>query len=332
MPSMLASPGRRAWSGILLLLGAAACSRPRPGDPPPPAPRIVDGGGAWSAATVGLEAKATRAALEQPLSALRPRLGGHRTVAHSVLVARAPGSPERRVEQSVDLRVTSAGQFSAVKHTDPQYGQEVVFAGGWLYSRLRHHKFVRRKPTSAREPEAIADRLHGLLPAYLRLLRRFVELQPAGELTYLGRRARRVRLGLAAKPAAGEPEGGPATRWRKTIAVQELSGEALLDRDTGVPLRVKLAAVWSYVPPAVGPAPTGIPTRFAEGQAGRMTLAFEQRVSQIGNVSAVELPPAAEVAQLPPRLRLELERQMLVGERPVIPGWPKYYQPEEPRP
>jgi hypothetical protein len=261
------------------------------------------------------DARATLRALRAPQRVVAKLLGAHRLQASSRLRSQVPSAPEREVKLELDLRIDAHGRFAAVKNTHPQHGQEVVWDGKHLYPRLRWSKFVRR-PAEPGEPAEIVDRMAGLLPAYVELLRRFTKLVPDGRVSYLGRDALRVALALEPSPPP-PPALPPARAWRRTMAVSSLEGKAVIDARSGAPLAVELRASWRFSPPAAVPQRSGIPEKLDPSASGTMELRFEQRVSQIGAVAAIATPPAAEVIDNPRRIRLEIERQMLSGELPI---------------
>jgi hypothetical protein len=262
------------------------------------------------------ETRTLLGALAMPHHYLATRLGSHRIQCSSTLSTTVPGQPPREVRQEVELRMDREGRFAATKNTHPQHGQEVIWTGDALYPRLRHGKFLRR-PARAGEPRAIADRFAGLLPAYVGLLRRFLRVSLKGPTSVAGRSALKLELGLATSPPPPPRNPAPARAWRQSIVVSSLAGVALLDRESGAPLSVDLRARWSFHPPAGGPTPSGIPSAIDRNSTGTMELVYRQRVSTIGAIKEIAPPPAADTIDNPRRIRLELERQMLVGELPI---------------
>lgn len=264
-----------------------------------------------------------RAALILPGRALATRLGPHRLTCQARTSSAVTGYASREVVQQMTWRVDADGAFHARKNTHEQYGQEVILTGGWLYPRLRHSKFVRRKP---REGEAarILDRMASYLPDYLGLLRRFVEVTSAGKATYEGRPALKVKLSLKETPLpAPESAASPARRWRSDLVVTALSGVVLLDAQTRVPLSAQLKARLTFKAPRPGkkaPA-SGIPSVVSDKLKGTMTLSLTQRVDRLGKVSAITPPAEEETISDVRRRRLELERQLFSGERSIPDDW-----------
>jgi len=255
--------------------------------------------------------------LQMPHHQITRRLGAHRIRCRSTLSTAAPRSGKKRIEQEVNLRVNKEGHFAGTKNTHEQYGQEVIWTGDWLYTRLRYSDFTRRRP-EPEEPPRIADRMAGLLPAYARLLGRFMALKPAGQGRHLDRDVVKLTLARAPRPRPAPRADRADKKWRETIAVTALKGTALLDAQTRVPLSVKLEASWTFTPPAGSPPePTGIPTKLNNGARGTMELRFSQEIAGIGEGAAIKPPPRDQVTEKLDRVRLELERQMLTEERPI---------------
>ena len=75
------------------------------------------------------------------------------------------------------------------------------------------------------------------------------------------------------------------------------------------------------IPVPLPPPVTGVPSRLDPELEGRLELELDQKVTQVGSVSPIA-PPEKMVRTLE-RRRLELERQMLTGERPIPPDWRK---------
>jgi len=257
------------------------------------------------------------------------RLGAHQLSCKSTLLSRIPGAPEKKVLQQMTLRLDQQGGYSAIKNTHPQYGHEVIWTGGWLYPRLRYGKFLRRKARPG-EHQQIMDRMAGYLPAYARLLRPFMSVTVTGEAVHLGRKVKKLSLGLkpgapqapTSSKASNSSPPAPAQRWRQKIKAESITGAALLDRTTGALLSVDLTAQWQFVPPAASPLPaSGIPVRLDTKKPGAMSLTFSQRITHLGQIPPIAPPPAEDILADVRRRRLELERQIFSGERPLPKSW-----------
>jgi hypothetical protein len=217
------------------------------------------------------------------------------------------------VEQQLDLRMDDKGNFAAEKNTHPRYGSEVVWVDGWLYSRQRSSWFIKRRPRRG-EPEALADRLYGLLPAYIELLDRFLKLERDDK----GQASGKINLRLSALPNPAPAAKELAGDWRKTIAIKALEGRVTLDGRSGVPLQAELEARWIFHPPVADTMPaSGIPKEIDAKTVGSTTLRFHQRIEDIGKQPALSAPVAQMVRTGIRRQRIEIERQMLIGEHPL---------------
>lgn len=305
--------------GLLLLSGLlSGCQRRLASSP---ASSRAEAAARIDPAALGADCRTTLRALRMTPQRLARSLGAHRLTCSSRLLTRLPGQPAQEVSQQVTVRVDGQHQYASLKTTHPQYGHEVIWTGGWLYPRLRWNKFLRRR-AEPDEPSRLLDRLAGLLPAYVGLLRRFVAVEPLGRASHLGRDAVRVKLALAAHPAPPRDEAGTARQWRRTLVVSKLAGEALLDARTGAPLQARLSARWSFNAPAPGPLPaSGIPERLDPKLLGQTELEFSLQVSEIGKVAAIAPPPEADTLESPKLTRPEIERQMLTGELPLEDDW-----------
>ncbi|MCK5795823.1 MAG: hypothetical protein KAI47_01470, partial [Deltaproteobacteria bacterium] len=189
-----------------------------------------------------------------------------------------------------------------------------------LYPRLRYSRFYARDPKDPGEPDRLAERVAGLFPVYMRLLGRFAKISLDPQKTiHEGREALTVLLTLRASPsAAPSTELAPAKRWRRSTQVSELKGRVLLDAKSGVPLVTQVKARWRYREPAGAPPASGIPAHLGEGWV-TTTLDFAERLRP-GPVAAIVPPLGKELVDIR-RRRLEVERQMVQGERPLDPLW-----------
>jgi hypothetical protein len=309
----------RRWTCLFLastLLDVLACqgktgtSLPAEESAPATSPREIDLG------RLGRDRQTSLRALRMSHRAVAARLGAHKISCRSSLETTLPGTTPQRVDQEVTLQRDAQGRFSAVKTTHPQYGNEVIWTGEFLFPRLRYGKFLKRR-ARPEEPLEIADRMVGLLPAYVRLLGRFLAVEPDGTARFLGREVVRVKLALAPSPAPPAPLPGAARRWRQSIVAKEIQGQALLDAKSGAPLSVDLRARYTFSPPA-GPPPaaTGIPGSMSSDTVATTRLTFTQRIGEIGAVGRITPPPENETIDNPVRVRLEIERQILSGELP----------------
>ncbi|MBN1227803.1 MAG: hypothetical protein JXA79_12480 [Deltaproteobacteria bacterium] len=260
-------------------------------------------------------------ALNMPHHQMGKALGSHLITCKATLATQVPGYPPKTINQEMTLHLDEKGQFAAVKNTHKQYGQEVIWTGGWLYPRLRYHRFLKRRPHNAKEVIAIQDRMVGYLPAYLDLLGRFISMTQLGLETYQGRKVVQFQFQKDSETKPIENDLPLAKRWRRFIKIKNVSGLVLVDEKTRVPLKTHLEARWTFHPPAEGSIPpSGIPTIIDKQKIGTMSLNFSHDITQIGQVKLIKPPRDIYIIKNIQRRRLEWERQLILGERP-IPKW-----------
>lgn len=284
-----------------------------------------------ASARPGHDREATLAALALRQQTINSRLGAHQLTIKSSLNSLVRGYPARKVIQQLSLQVDSGGGYRGTKNTSSQYGHEVIWSGGWLHTRLRFGKYARRRPRAG-EPGRLVDRMAGHLPGQLALLRPFLTFGAPAQTTYQQRKAIKLPLLLHQNPSAHPLQAAPSRRWRRSIRVRAIKGQAVLDARTGVPLSVELSAAWEFSPPA-GPTPaSGIPARVDSGRTGTMELQLSLRRTRVGQVPRISPPPAARTIRDLRRRRLELERQMFSGESPIPAAPPGARSPGGPVP
>lgn len=230
------------------------------------------GGGAPEQALAAPSARPARpAAAEGPLDALRlsadeaaARLGPFAWEGEVSWTVSRPGAAPVHAAEHHRVRQLAGGEFEASADLDPgsgpgsETGRQVVYAGGVTYARGKWAPFRARPTDRGHDARRFRDDSFQLAADLAALCGPALQAEPAGEATFLGRRARRYRLALAAAappkpppPPAALPQGGydAATRRRLDFlegrAPQQLSGELLVDAETGVPLSVAMRGAFS---------------------------------------------------------------------------------------
>ncbi len=248
---------RRALLTLTLL---AACSR---GDDEARARVLAHDRGA-RAATAAFDPSHPEAALALDAGEAARRLGAgfDWTGAVEWTVERA-GEDARRVHVTEHhrLRQLPSDDFEVRADVDPGLGpgsvggKHVIHVAGTTYARALPAPFRERPTDRGRDARRFRDESFGLARSLARLYGPALRLEPTGEETVLGRRARRYRLALApgAKPApaappAGAPKPDPDTALRFAFLQGRVplaaDGELLVDAETGVPLRVRLSGTF----------------------------------------------------------------------------------------
>jgi hypothetical protein len=258
---------RRA--SLALLLAVCACSRgsddegkrrvfsrgeeAAPGQPHPPAPALA----ARPAAALALRA-----------DEVARGLGSFEWSAAVEWSVSRQGDDAQRVRavERHRVRQLASGEFEVSAELDPglgpgsESGREVVFTGGMTYARAKHAAYRERPTDRGRDAARFRDESFGVGAAIARLYGDALALAPAGDVTVLGRPAKRFKLSLAkgaapaaaaaspASPASGaEPDADTARRRRflDGRVPSAADGELVLDAATGAPLRLRLAGAFT---------------------------------------------------------------------------------------
>jgi hypothetical protein len=224
---------------------------------------------ALAAAPGGAQARAVD--LERPLEALRlsaddaaARAGSFAWEAQvSWTVARPGATPVHLVERH-RVRQLASGEFEVSADLDPgagpgsETGKQVVYAGGMTYARGKWAPFRERPTDRGRGARRARDESFRMAADLADLYGPALSAEPSGEVSYLGRRARRFVLSLTSAPPPKPrppppalPDGRYDDATRKRLDFLDgrvptaLSGELLLDAATGVPLSVSLRGAFS---------------------------------------------------------------------------------------
>jgi hypothetical protein len=220
------------------------------------------------------------------VSALR-RLSGTHFHATATFRVNAAGGPDAGAKEAItsttDLWIDKQGNFRLAESNDQDGGREVVRVGGELAVALRYGKFIRR-PAQDPEPQRFLEEGVGAPSATWDTVRRFVKVVPAG--------SRAFRLSQAAEPLPAPATATPLRKWRETVEVQTLVGDARLDASGGLQA-LSLASHFRAV---------------------RDGTPIEGEIAVAASVDAVLAPvtmPAAET--LPARQRTILEERALLG-------------------
>jgi hypothetical protein len=231
------------------------------------------------------------------VSALR-RLGGahfHATASFRVSAAGGPDAGSRdAVTTTTDLWIDKQGNFRLSETNDQDGGREVVRVGSELAVALRYGKVIRR-PAQDPEPQRFLEEAVGAPSAAWDTVRRSLEVVPAA--------TRAFRLSKAAQTSPAPAAATALRKWRETVEVQTLVGDARLDASGGLQA-------------------FSLSARF---QAVRDGIPIEGEIAVAAVVDEVTTPvtmPAAEPLQARQRTILE-ERALLGGlggrTPPVLP-------------
>ena len=220
-------------------------------------------------ASVAAAAQARPFDFGKPLEALR--LSGDEAAARagsfaweaevSWSVSKPPAAPVRAIERH-HLRQLATGEFDVSSDVDPgtgpgsETGRHLVFVDGMTYGRGRWAPFRERPTDRGRDARRARDESFRLALDLAELYGPALSIQPAGEVTVVGRRARRYVLSLsgAAPKADPPPPGLPGGKYPETQrrvdflegrVPSALEGELLLDSASGLPLSVTMRGAFS---------------------------------------------------------------------------------------
>jgi hypothetical protein len=245
----------------------------------------------------------TRSAFEELDALLRPaaqaasvrRLPSAHVAATFMSRVSAPPAPDAEkppkdtVTTRTELWLDRRGQYRMLETNDQDGGRQVVKYGHDLAIALRYGKTIRRQALEP-EPTRLLEEAVGGPWAAWETVRRFTTVTsgPAGyQLTRSTGHVVVVRGSQASS----------LRRWRDTVEVQELSGEARVDPRTGALLAFNLHARFT------ASRGDGVPLN---GE-----LAVTSRIDSIGSTPSIT-PPVAE--ELEPRPRSILEERALLGD------------------
>ncbi len=233
-----------------------------------------------------------RRALALPHRRVAEVLGSHRFRVTSSAVVHEGNQEVEKLEYQTSIDIDDAGNFHALSDNNRDYGREVFLVGDQLYLRPRHApKFYRRAPNDADEAAAIRNDLFSTFGAYFDVLAARAELVDRGHTEVSGRDGRKIEIKTA--PEAKKPRGErpPEERWRDDATVREVTGEVVLDAESGALLTGTLRG-------------TAVLAR--DGRSFEMTLSVDHQISDIGaaitvtppaedqTVTSIEQPPEAE--------------------------------------
>jgi hypothetical protein len=225
------------------------------------------------------------------------RLGAHTVKVTSRIEVKEGDQVVESLTDETLVELAADGQYHARYDNSADYGREVLWQGGALFLRPRYAKWHRRPPTDDDEPARVRDEMYGVAGDYFELVAHAAEVTDKGAAQVAGRDGRRVEIKLA--PSPKKPAAQPLTqrKWRESITVQELEGDAVLDAESAIPLQARFKTRLTFS---------------RDGRTFTMTLEVGHEVSGIGQAVALVTPPPEEVVATPERSRETDERDALL--------------------
>jgi antitoxin component of MazEF toxin-antitoxin module len=225
----------------------------------------------------------------------------HATSSVDVAVAggEGVGAPAEKLDVTARIEYADATRFHAVVENSADYGREIILSDGHLYLRPRYGAFHRRAPENEQEPAGWRDDIFSELSGHLQLFATGLAVRDGGAIDVAGRPARRIELSRASEPRQVRVGASPQRAWRSSAEVESLSGEILLDSQTGVPLRARIE---------------GVVNARRDERPVRIHVIVEHAIEAIGQPVTITVPPEEEWVSTPVRSRELKEREHLLED------------------
>lgn len=228
---------------------------------------------------------------------VREALGPHQVKITARYEVTENGQVTETLSDETVIEAADGGEYHAVYNNSADYGREVTFHAGKLYLRQRYAKWHGRGPNDAREPQQTLDQMYAVAGDYFDLVAFAAEVTDKGASDVAGRAGRRVEIKLSPTPKRPPDQVLTQRLWRETVGVQEITGDAVLDGDTGIPLQARFKAKLSFS---------------REGRTFQMTLEVGQDITAIGQPVTITPPPPEQVVATPERAKEVDERDELL--------------------
>lgn len=224
-------------------------------------------------------------------------LGPHTYRLSSETIVDEGGKQVEQLSDQTKIELGDKDAFSAVYTNSADYGREVMFVDGKLYLRPRYQRWHGRDPEPPDEPIAIRDSFYEPIAATWDLLGPAAELTDQGSAEAAGRPGKKIAIKLSPEHRAIPAETLSQRKWREKRSIEALSGEVVLDAESGVPLSVNLSG-------AVGFS--------RDGRHFTMKVKLEAHAAAIGAPVPIAVPAAEDVVATPERLREVDDRDFLL--------------------
>lgn len=245
-----------------------------------------------------------------PHAELDRHLGAHTLAAHTSwkITPSGPSRPNAEalpasLEEEMTIEADGKGALRVQHDNDHGYGTEAVLLSDSLYMRLRHQPFIHRRP----EGDEVARLLRAAdnSAALLGLLAPFTEVGKPEPVQAFGRPAFKLQLSRRAAPLKElrpRDKTAPGQAWRQATTVEALEGAAIVDRDGGVLLGLRLRATFQ--------APRGAPEKEKDTPHVRVEVTHRATVDRPAEGVTVTRP--REAIDAPARPRPMLDHQELL--------------------
>jgi hypothetical protein len=237
------------------------------------------------------------AALTLPEHAIDTALGPHLTQIAMATHVTENAKPVEDLDDTTTIELGGSGAYHAIYANSADYGREVTFVGSQLYLRPRYQRWHQRAPETPEESQEILDSFAEPVAATWDLVAPGVELSDRGAVNVAGRSARKIDVKPSGSPKHPAPEPLPQRKWRETRTIDGLTGEIILDAETGAPLSVKLSGTVSFL---------------RDGRRFAMQVSVQSDVTNIGKPPAITAPGGDDVVATPERMREVDDRDSLL--------------------
>ncbi|HNN95180.1 MAG TPA: hypothetical protein PKI03_23045 [Pseudomonadota bacterium] len=212
------------------------------------------------------------------------------------------------LEEKRVIELDEGGRLRLSNQNDHGYGIEAVVDGHYLYMRMQHAPFVRRVPEGD-EVERLRALGYESGSSLLETVAHALYLSPPSETSRLGRPAWAVALSRQEGEGSrrGTSPAIPGKAWREQVLVEAIEGQAVVDRQRGTLLELRLSVRFSA---PRGPVPAGTPS--VEGERVQVEAQHELHVVSIGK-RAEAISPPSEWIDPPMRPRPALDKQELLS-------------------
>ncbi|MDQ3338949.1 MAG: hypothetical protein M4D80_27610 [Myxococcota bacterium] len=243
-------------------------------------------------------------ALARPYASVLTDLGAHAITIKTQTVVDEAGKPVSDLSDESTIKNGDKGTFHAVYTNTADYGRETIFVGDKLYLRPRYQRWHGRAPESATEPTEIRASFYGAIAATWDLVGYAAELTDRGVVQVAGKNGRKIEIKLDPSASKAPREALAQRKWREGRSIEALTGNVILDAETGAPLSVELDAKIGFS---------------RDGRSFVMKLKLQAAVTDLGKPAQVAAPAEGEVVATPGRLREVDERDhLLQGIAPPI--------------
>lgn len=224
-------------------------------------------------------------------------LGAHKFAGTSSIRVSEGGQEVELLSDTTAITIDAKGRYHAKLENSKDYGREVYFVDGTMYLRPRYGKFHRRKPAADEEPARVRDEIFGTLAANWELLFTRAELSDMGQVEVAGRSGKKIQIKATPQDKARPTEKLTQRKWRESITVSDVSGEIVLDTQTGIPLQAKLSGTIQFS---------------REGKNLEMKVEVTHAISSVGAAADVAAPPDDQTVATQRRGREPDDRQTLL--------------------